>query len=87
MMTVYTLLLTLATPLASIALGTWVLKIFKGKESKYIVDWRAVVVGAVTIGLLGAIASPFVSLVKGVFMVAALGSMHRLTYNWYKKSR
>jgi cytoskeletal protein CcmA (bactofilin family) len=87
MMAVYTLLLALATPLASIALGTLVLKIFKGKESKYIVDWRAVVVGVVTLGLLGVIASPLAFIVKGVFMLAALGSMHRLAYNWYKKSR
>ena len=86
-MAVYTLLLALATPLASIVLGTWVLKLFKGKESKYVYDWKAVVVGVVTLGLLGVIASPLAGLTKAVFMLAALGSMHKLAYSWYKKAR
>lgn len=87
MMAVYTLLLALVGPLSSIALGTWVLKVFKGKESKYIIDWRAVVVGVVSMGVLGALFSPLCGLVKFVFMLVTLGAMHRLVYKEYLKSR
>jgi hypothetical protein len=86
-MIVYSLMFSLATALASIALGAWLIKVFKGKGSKYLVNWKAVVVGTITIGLLGLVLSPLGGLVKFVFMMASLGALYRLTYGFVKDNR
>lgn len=87
MMIVYTLMLSLATLLASIALGTFILKIFKGKNGEYVVDWRAVVTGVVSMAILGALFFSLGGLVKAVFMLAILGSLYRVSYKLVKKGR
>lgn len=87
MVNIYTLMLSLATPLASIALGTLILKIFKGKKSNYVVDWKAVLVGVIIMALLGAFLSPLGILIKSIFVLIILGSLYKLTYQFIKKAR
>lgn len=72
----YVLMIFLSVVLASIVFGSWLIKVL-GKKSKYPVDWKAVVVGAITLNLIVLI--PFIGwLVKFVFVLISLGAVFQL---------
>lgn len=75
---IYTLMLFLALPLATITFGSWLMKVLWNRD-KYIADWKAVVLGVVAINLLFLI-PPIGWLVKLTFMLIGLGSLYRLAY-------
>jgi len=76
--TAYVLALILALALASIILGSWLMKVLK-KESEYKIDWKAVVLGAIALRLFVLI--PFIGWFIGlVFMLIGLGVISKLIY-------
>ena len=75
---VYSLMLLLASLLATIIFGSWLMKLIN-KGDKYVVDWKAVVLGVLGMSLLGLL-PPVGWLVKLVFVLISLGSLYRLTY-------
>ncbi len=74
----YIFMVLLSLAIASIAFGSWLIKIIK-KQSEYKINWQAVVVGV--IGLKIVCWVPFVGwLVCLVFMLITLGSLYRLFF-------
>jgi cytoskeletal protein CcmA (bactofilin family) len=72
----YVLLMMLASVTGTILFGSWVVKFF-AKEEKYEADWRAVVTGAVVLGLVQLV--PVVGWIVGcIFMLAGLGVFSRI---------
>ncbi len=76
--TIYILMLSFALPLGSIAFGSWIIKT-ASKQSKYVADWKAAIVGVLAISLLSWI--PMIGwLAKFIFMLIGLGTFYRLSY-------
>ncbi len=74
----FTLLLILSSSLASIMFGSWIIKLVT-KKSEYSIDWRAVVVGTILLGLISWI--PFVGmLIKLIFVLLSMGAIYRMFY-------
>jgi len=79
LMTFYGLLMTLASVIASIILGAWLIKVIN-KKKEYVLDWRAVVVGVIAMKILVII--PFVGwLAKLVFFLIAISALLK----WFHK--
>ncbi len=75
---VYGLMMMLATPLAGIIAGSWLLKLIK-KKPEYHPDWLAVVIGVVVLGLIALI--PVVGwIICLIFFLISLGAIYRLVY-------
>ena len=75
---VYLLMIILASALSSIVFGSWLIKVL-GKKSEYSIDWKTVVVGAITLCLISLI--PLVGwLIKLVFMLISLGAVFQLIH-------
>jgi hypothetical protein len=81
----YILLIMLSSVLASIAFGSWFVKVFK-KKKDYSVGWIEVVVGVIILKIICYI--PFVGwLVCFWFMLISLGSLSGLLYKEIKKNK
>ncbi len=74
----YALMILLGSALASIAFGSWLMKLIK-KEDKYRVDWKVVLLGVIGLGLIGLI--PILGwLTKLAFFLISLGALYRASY-------
>ncbi len=74
----YTLMVLLSLVLASIAFGSWLIKVFK-KRSEYLINWPAVVWGVIVLNLI--VLVPYLGWVVGlIFMLISLGALYRLVY-------
>ena len=74
----YTFMLTVSAFLASIAFGSWLIKIIK-KQEEYKINWQAVVVGVISLKLIVLI--PFVGWLVGfVFMLISLGVLYQIAF-------
>jgi len=72
----YALMLPLASILASIVFGSWLIKVL-GKRPEYLVDWKAVVVGTIALSFITLI--PFVGwFVEFLFLLTAMGAIYQL---------
>jgi len=79
----YAFVLLLSLALASIIFGSWLIKVIK-KRDKYLVNWQAVVLGAIVLQLVVLI--PFVGWIAGlIFMLIGLGAISKLIYQGVKK--
>jgi len=75
---VYGLMMILASALASVVFGSWLIKVVK-KQSKYSIGWPAVVWGVIVLKIIVLI--PFIGWLVGlVFMLISLGSLYRLFF-------
>jgi hypothetical protein len=80
----YILLIMLSSVIASIAFGSWFIKIFRGRK-KYLVGWPEVVVGV--IGLKVTCFIPFIGWLIGLwFILISLGSLSGLIHKQIKKN-
>jgi hypothetical protein len=78
LMAIYSLMILLSLSIASISFGSWLMKLF-GQRSKYLVDWKAALLGALAMSLV--ILVPVVGgLLYFIFMLISLGSLYRLVY-------
>lgn len=78
----YALLLVLASAFAGIILGSWLIKLIT-KKKEYVIDWKAVVLGVVVIKVLAFV--PFVGwLAKFIFLLMALGALVHWVYKRMK---
>ena len=74
----YSFMIMLASLLAEISFGAWLIKMIK-KEKNYKVDWISVVVGVLGLGILSLL--PFVGCIIWLFfMLAGLGVLCRLMF-------
>jgi len=75
---VYIFMVLLSLALASIAFGSWLIKVVK-KQSDYKINWQAVVIGVIGLKLVCLI--PFVGwLICLVFMLISLGSLYQIAF-------
>ncbi len=74
----YILMVFLSLALAGIAFGSWLIKVVK-KRDKYLVNWQAVVLGVIVLGIVVLI--PFVGWLVGlIFVLISLGALYRIVY-------
>lgn len=75
---IYGLMMLLASALASVAFGSWLIKVIK-KQSKYSIGWPAVVWGVISLKII--ILIPYIGWLVGlVFMLISLGALYRLFF-------
>ena len=74
----YAFMLTVSAFLASIAFGSWLIKIIR-KQEEYKINWQAVIVGVISLKLIVLI--PFVGWLVGfVFMLISLGVLYQIAF-------
>jgi len=74
----YLILILLSSAIASISLGSWLMKFLK-KQSKYSVDWQVVVLGGIVLSIVKVI--PVVGwIVAFIFFLISLGAISQMIY-------
>jgi len=74
----YALIVFLASGLASVVFGSWLIKVIK-KRKEYKINWQAVVIGVIILKIIVLI--PFVGWLVGlIFMLISLGALYRMTF-------